>query len=57
VELDRKFQTIVLDNLGTASRKAIADGLEPSKMDPSSVKRVRTEVLNLVYGKKATFLK
>jgi hypothetical protein len=50
VLLDRDFQTIVVDHLGSGSRDAIKHQKPVSTMTPATRKRIRKEILELVYG-------
>jgi hypothetical protein len=52
VRLDQEFVAVVIDQLSPASRDFIVSRMHPSTMTPVEAKRIRNEVLHLVYGTK-----
>jgi hypothetical protein len=52
VRLDKEFEAVIIDELSTHSRDVLVTKKHPSTMPPAEAKRVRNEILHLVYGKK-----
>jgi hypothetical protein len=52
VQLDKDFAAIVTNMVCPTSKEVIVTGKKLSTMAPADAKRVRNEILHLVYGKK-----